>query len=295
MTKQPIGGLIPEGEFSPTLFGENEIRRIFHNGKWYLCIVDVVKCLAETDNAASYWGKMKAREKQRFPNWERLKFLAPNGKEYAMEAADPEGILRIVQSIPSPKAEPFKRWLAKVGYERIQEDQDPTIAIKRGILRFKAQGREDSWINARVKGILERKALTDMWKERGITHGKEYANLTAANHLHTFGRTPAEHKSLKGLGKKESLRNNMTEMEVILTMLAERSTQEIAEVRDAMGFDENMSAAIDGGRVAGTAREAIQQRLGRSVVSSDSYAAGRTKKISAQIVPGLKDPSADNL
>jgi hypothetical protein len=181
-----------------------------------------------------------------------------------------ETIFRIIQSVPSPNAEPFKRWLAKVGYERIQEAQNPSIAIKRAITDYQLQGRSTEWIDARLRTILSRKELTDEWKKRGVKEGLEYAALTDVIAKNTFGKTTKDHKKFKGLGKNHNLRDNMSDIELILTMLGETSTQKIAQAQDAQGFRKNKEAAEAGGGIAGNARADLEKRLGKSVVSPEN-------------------------
>lgn len=184
--------------------------------------------------------------------------------------ANTEGIFRIIQSIPSPKAEPFKRWLAKVGYERIQEIEDPELASKRARAIYKAKGYPDNWIEKRMRSIAIREELTDEWRQRGIDEQKDYAILTAEISKAAFGMTPSEDKQHKNL-KRENLRDHMTDLELIFSMLGEASTTEIARNKDAQGFDENHDAALEGGSVAGNARKELESKSGRSVISKDNY------------------------
>ena len=193
-----------------------------------------------------------------------------DGKKYLTDCANTEGIFRIIQSIPSPKAEPFKRWLAKVGYERIQEIEDPELAMKRMRAIYKAKGYSDEWVEKRVRGIAIREELTDEWNNRGIKDQREYAILTAEISKAAFGMTPSEYKKLKSLGR-ENLRDHMTDLELIFSMLGEASTVAIARSKDTRGFPENKIAAIDGGSVAGKARGDLEQKTGQKVVSKSNY------------------------
>jgi len=206
-----------------------------------------------------------------------LKLSAPDGKLRETNCANTETLFRIIQSIPSPRAEPFKRWLAKVGYERVQEIEDPELASKRAKALYRAKGYPDSWIEKRVRGIAIREELTDEWKNRNVGGDQEYAILTAEISKATFGVTPSEYKNLKGL-KRENLRDHMTDLELIFTMLGEASTTEIARKDDAQGFDQNKSAAVRGGRVAGNARKELEGQTKQSVVTRQNYLGLAEKK-----------------
>jgi hypothetical protein len=205
-----------------------------------------------------------------FGKIESVKMLRSDGKAYPTEAANTETIFRIIQSIRSPKAEPFKQWLAKVGYERIQEHQNPSIAIKRAIADYQLQGRSMDWVEARLRTLVSRKELCDEWKRRGIADGWEYAALTDAISKGTFSKTVQEHKDYKGLGKNHSLRDNMTGIELILTMLGETSTKQIAVAKNARGFNQNKFSADAGGRIAGNALKELEQQTGSAVVSREN-------------------------
>ena len=202
-----------------------------------------------------------------------LKLEAPDGKMRDTDCANTEGIFRIIQSIPSPKAEPFKRWLAKVGYERIQEIEDPELGTKRTRALYKAKGYPDGWIEKRMRGIAIREELTDEWKERGVKDEPEYAILTAEISKATFGLTPSQYKRLKGL-KRENLRDHMNDLELIFNMLGEAATTEIAREKDARGFIENKVAANKGGQIAGKARKELESQTGKRVVSRKNYLEG---------------------
>lgn len=202
----------------------------------------------------------------------QLPMPGSDGKMYPTDVANTETLLRIIQSVPSKNAEPFKRWLARVGYERIQEIQDPEIAIKRAILTYQIQGRSDDWIEKRIRGIVVRNGLTDEWKARGIEEGREYAILTNVISTTTFeGVQVEDHKRLKGLRKSHNLRDHMTDLELIFTMLGEKSTTEIAVAKDAQGFDENLSAAASGGRIARSARRELEKETGQLVLSRTNF------------------------
>ena len=200
----------------------------------------------------------------------RLKIIASDGKKRETDCSNTETMLRIIQSIPSPKAEPFKRWLAKVGYERVQEIENPELATKRARALYKAKGYPDAWIEKRMRGIEVRETLTDEWKTRGVKEGQEYAILTAEISKATFGITPSEYQKFKGL-ERENLRDHMNDLELIFTMLGEASTTEIARNKNAQGFNKNKIAARDGGSIAGKARKDLEKRSGKKVSTSKNY------------------------
>ena len=257
------------------VFKHKKIRRILHNNEWHFAVVDVVAALTDSDKPRDYWYRMKKREQvasgiELSTFCRQLKLEATDGKKYQTEVADTEGIFRIIQSIPSPKAEPFKRWLAKVGYERVQEIEDPELATKRTKALYRAKGYSEAWIEKRMRGIAVRAELTDEWKNRGVKGEPEYAILTAQISKAAFGLTPSEYKELKGL-ERENLRDHMTDLELIFSMLGEAATTEIARKQDARGFDENRTASHKGGRIAGEAREKLEQETGEKVVSRNNY------------------------
>ena len=273
-----VTALVAEGEAHEVPFKEVKIRKVCHNDEWWFAVVDVIAALTGSDHPARYWADMKRRNAEKewfielYAKVAKLPFPGLDGKIYQMEAANTETLLRLVQSVPSPRAEPFKRWLAKVGYERIQEIKDPEIAIKRAILTYRLQGRSDDWIEKRIRSIVVRKELTSEWKRRGIEEGLEYAILTNIISTGTFGGvTVAGHTKIKGLGKHHNLRDHMTDLELIFTMLGEKSTTEIARVRDAQGFVANKSAARAGGMVAGSARTQLEAETKERVVSSKNF------------------------
>lgn len=259
------------------VFQDKEIRRTWHNDEWWFSVADVVAVLTDTVDARQYIKKMRARDPQLDANWGTtctpLPLPAPDGKLRATNCANTEGLFRIIQSIPSPKAEPFKRWLAQVGYERVKEIEDPELASARARQLYEAKGYPKDWIEKRMRSIAVRGALTDEWKARGVAEGREYSILTAEIARATFGVTPGDHKKLKGLeqAKAANLRDHMTDLELIFTMLGEASTTEIAKRKDAQGFKQNHSAAKEGGAVAGNARKELEAKSGTPVVSTENY------------------------
>ncbi len=259
------------------VFQEKAIRRTWHNEAWWFSVVDVCAVLTGSADAGAYWRKLKQRLKAEgskvVTNCHGLKLTAPDGKQRETDCANTETLFRIIQSIPSPRAEPFKRWLAQVGYERVQEIENPELASARARELYQAKGYPKDWIEKRMRSIAVRGELTDEWKERGVQEGMEYAILTAEIARATFGVTPGEHGKLKGLerAKGANLRDHMTDLELIFTMLGEASTTEIARRKDAQGFVENKHAAQEGGTIAGDAREALEAKSGRPVLSRENY------------------------
>ena len=259
------------------LFKEKSIRRTWHNDEWWFSVVDICSALTESADAGAYWRKLKQRLIQEgsepVTNCHGLKLAAPDGKMRITDCANTEGMLRIIQSIPSPKAEPFKRWLAKVGYERVQEIENPELAQERMKQLYEQKGYPKDWIDKRLRGIAIRQNLTDEWKERGIDNAKDYAILTAEISKATFGMTPSEYKQHKNLPEKAkaNLRDHMTDLELIFTMLGEKVTTEISQQEIPAGMPENKTVAQRGGRIAGNARKETEKELGRSVVSHDNY------------------------
>lgn len=258
------------------IFKGKQIRKVIYLGEWYFSIIDVIGALTDSTYANRYWSDLKIQlsEKEGFGQlYEkivRLKLEAPDRKMRETDTANTETIFRIIQSIPSPKAEPFKRWLAKVGYERIQEIEDPELAAKRSRAIYKAKGYPDDWIEKRMRGIAIREQLTNEWEKRGVKEEKEYAILTAEIAEATFGLKPSDHKKLKGL-QRQNLRDHMTNLELIFTMLGEASTTEIAVRKDAQGFRQNKKAAKEGGEIAGDARRALEKKSGHKVVSKSNF------------------------
>jgi len=257
------------------IFKGKKIRKTIYNNEWWFSVVDVVAALTESTNPNDYWYKMKIRVKDEdeielSTICRQLKLLANDGKKYATDCANTEGVFRIIQSIPSHKAEPFKRWLARVGYERVQEIEDPELAMKRTRAIYKAKGYSEDWVEKRMRGIAIREELTDEWKKRGAKVQKEYAILTAEISKATFGITPSEYKELKKI-KRENLRDHMTDLELIFSMLGERATTEITQTNNSQGFNELQNDAKDGGLIAGNARKALEKKTGKNVVSKSNY------------------------
>lgn len=272
---------IPENHI--VVFNDQKIRRVFHNEEWWFSIVDVINVLSSSRNPKRYWSDLKRQliEKEEFIQlYEKivqLKLPAADGKKYNTDCANTETIFRVIQSIPSPKAEPFKRWLAKIGYERVQEIEDPELVSHRARELYKAKGYSDAWIEKRMRGIQIRSELTEEWKNRDVGGSKEYAILTAEISKATFGMTPTEYKDLKGLNR-ENLRDHMTDLELIFSMLGEASTTEIARNKNAQGLDENKKAAREGGNVAGNARKDLERKSGNKIITKQNYL-DLTKKI----------------
>lgn len=252
---------------NPIPFEGKEIRKTWHNEQWYFSVVDVIEILT---GRTDYWHKLKYRESQLLAICEKFKFIAPDGKMRPTDCANTEGIFRIIMSVPSPKAEPLKLWLAEQGKRTIQETENPELLSQRQIELYKAKGYTDEWITRRMKTIEVRKELTEEWQKRGVTENKDYSILTATIAKETFGLTPSEHGKLKGL-ERQNLRDHMTPLELILTALGEEVTRTIAIKQDALGFNENHEAATKGGRIAGEARERVDIGTGEKVVSSENY------------------------
>lgn len=254
------------------LFGEEKVRAVWdeEKEKWFFSVVDIVAILTESPNPQTYWRVFKKRLKdegnETVTNCNALKMLAADGKMRLTDVADTEQVLRIIQSIPSPKAEPFKMWLAKVGAERLDQMQDPELSIQQAMLDYKNLGYSDNWINQRLKSIEIRKDLTDQWKLHNVEEGIQYATLTDIIYQAWAGRTTKEYKQFKGL-KKENLRDNMTNEELVLNMLAELSATSITKAKNPQTLDENKLCAKEGGNVAKVAREELEAKTGRQVVS----------------------------
>ena len=257
------------------LFGNDKIRAVWDDEqeKWYFSVVDVVAVLTESKDfqtARKYWNKLKQRLREEgfepVTNCHQLKMPAADGKMRLTDVADTEQLLRIIQSVPSPKAEPFKMWLAKVGTARLDQMQDPELSIQQAMIDYKRLGYSDNWINQRLKSIEIRKDLTDQWKLHNVEEGVQYATLTDIIYQSWAGRTSKEYKQLKGL-KKENLRDNMTNEELVLNMLAELSATSITKAKNPQTLDENKTCAKEGGDVARVAREQLESKTGRSVVS----------------------------
>ena len=255
------------------VFQDKKIRRLWHENEWYFSVVDVVEALTDSPTPRQYWGKIKDREFKALelsPIWVQLKLVSSDGKSYSTDCANTKSMFRIIQSIPSPKAEPFKQWLAQVGYERVEEIQNPELAQARMKELYKQKGYSDDWIEKRARGIAIRQELTDEWKKRDVNEDREYAILTNEISKATFGKTVDEYRELKGL-KKENLRDHMNDLELIFTMLGEASTTKIARSRNAQGFPGNKLAARKGGKIAGDARRKLEIESGEAVVSQENY------------------------
>jgi DNA-damage-inducible protein D len=265
-------------ETAVKLFEHRQIRTKWDDEKqkWYFAIVDVISVLTASPDPGAYWRKLKERLKKEgnetVTNCHGLKMTAADGKQRLTDVADTEQLLRLIQSIPSPKAEPFKRWLARVGYERLEEIENPELAQERMKQLYEQKGYPKDWIDKRLRGIAIRQNLTEEWKERGISTERDFSILTAEIAKATFDITPSEHKNLKGLTRKnENLRDHMTDLELIFTMLGEKVTTEISHTEKPDTFEKNKKVAKRGGSVAGNARRETEKELGRSIVSKQNY------------------------
>lgn len=257
------------------LFESKQIRSVWNETeqKWYFVVSDVVQVLTDTPNPSDYIKKMRKRDNDLSKGWGQI--VTPHSMDTAggkqmLNCANAKGLLRIIQSIPSPKAEPFKLWLAQVGSDRLEEIENPELATQRTRELYKAKGYSDDWIEKRMRSIAIREELTEEWKNRGVREQLEYAILTAEISKATFGLTPSEYKKVKGL-KSQNLRDHMTDLELIFSMLGEASTTEIVKTKNPKGFVENKKAAKQGGAVAGNARKELEQRTGKKVVTSENY------------------------
>ena len=258
------------------VFQDKQIRRAWMNEQWYFSIADVVEFLTDSVDVKQYIKRMRQRDPLLNRNWGTIctpvAMIAADGRRRSVQAADVKGLFRIIQSIPSPKAEPFKQWLAQVGYERVQEIENPELAQERMKAVYEAKGYPKDWIDKRLRGIAIRQNLTDEWKERGIREERDFAILTAEIARATFGVTPSEHRAIKGLTKKgQNLRDHMTDLELIFTMLGERVTTEISQQEKPETFAESKRVARRGGNVAGVARKETERELGHSVVSGQNF------------------------
>ena len=255
------------------VFRKKETRKTIHNNEWWFVIVDIVAALTDSVQPDGYIKDMRRRDPELAKGWGQIATplsVQTAGGVQKLNCANTEGVFRIIQSIPSPKAEPFKLWLARVGYERVQEIEDPEIATKRTRAIYKAKGYSDDWIEKRMRGIAIREELTDEWKKHGVERDREYEILTAEISKAAFGITPSQYKKLKGL-KRENLRDHMTDLELIFSMLGEASTTQITKVEHPSGFKENKKVAHRGGNVAGLARKKLEQETGRRVTSRKNY------------------------
>lgn len=257
------------------IFRGKQIRRAIYRNEWWFSVIDIVESLTESNIPKRYWSDLKIKLKSEgsvevYEKIVRLKLRAPDGKMRDTDCANTETLFRIIQSIPSPKAEPLKRWLARVGYERVREIEDPELATKRTRTLYKAKGYPDSWIEKRMRGIEIRETLTDEWKKRQVGAEKEYAILTAEISQATFGMTPSKYKKFKNLNR-ENLRDHMDDLELIFTMLGEASTTRITQTKDARGFSQNKRAAREGGAIAGGARRALERKSGQKVSTPKNF------------------------
>ena len=260
------------------IFQSKKIRRIWYEQEWFYSVVDIIKVLTDSKKPRDYWYRLKKRageeEKIELSTiCRQLKLDSSDGKKYETDCSNSEGIFRIIQSIPSAKAEPFKRWLAKVGKERLDEIENPELAQERMKSMYEQKGYPKDWIDKRLRGIAIRQNLTDQWKERGISEQRDFAILTAEISKATFGMTPSEYKEFKNIPSKSNLnlRDNMDDLELIFTMLGERVTTEISKEEQPDSFNENKTVAQRGGKVAGNARKETEKELGRSVSSNKNY------------------------
>lgn len=280
-------------ENSIVLFNTEEVRRYWDEDKelWYFSVVDVIAILADSNRPRRYWNDLKRKLYEEGSELSekigQLKMLSSDGKKYLTDVTDTENILRLIQSVPSPKAEPFKLWLAKVGYERIEETEDPELAFERAMRTYLRKGYSREWINQRLKSIEVRKELTDEWQERGVKEPAEYAILTDEITRAWAGKSVKGYEKFKGL-KKQNLRDNMTNLELVLNMLAEASTAEISKKKKPETFDANKTVARQGGHVAGTARKEIEEQTGEKVVSSNNATDLRLEN-KKKMIPNEKD------
>jgi len=257
------------------LFESQQIRTVWNeeDEKWYFVVADVIEVLTETPNASDYIKKMRKRDEELSKGWGQ--FVTPlsietSGGRQKLNCANAKGLLRIIQSIPSLKAEPFKLWLAQVGSDRLDEIENPELATQRTRELYKLKGYPEDWVEKRMRSIAIREELTDEWKSRGVKEQKEYSILTAEISKATFGLTPSEYKKVKGL-KSQNLRDHMTDLELIFSMLGEASTTEIVKTKNPEGFEQNQKAAKDGGTVAGNARQDLEAKTGKKIVTSDNF------------------------
>ncbi len=263
------------------VFEDKNIRRVWHNGEWWFVIADIVAVIADSTNPRQYIKNMRNRDEVLSEGWVQIEhplLVETSGGKQKMSCSNLKGIFRIIQSIPSKKAEPFKRWLAKVGYERVQEIADPELAQKRMKTMYEKKGYSKSWIDKRLRGIAVRQDLTDEWRKRGVKENRDFAILTAEISKAAFGLTPGEYRDLKGL-KRENLRDHMTDLELIFSMLGEASTAELERVRDPEDFDEHIEVAAEGGNVASVARKDLERKSGERVVSDENYLSEGEKEV----------------
>jgi len=270
-------------ENSIVLFQDKSVRREWHNGEWYFSVVDIVGVLEVSNLQKRYWSDLKSKLiKEGFELYDKivqLKLISGDGKYYETDCANTRNMFRIIQSIPSPKAEPLKQWLAQVGYERIQEIENPELGQDRIKKYYELKGYPKDWIDKRIRGIAIRQELTDEWKNRGVAENREFAILTNEISKATFGKTVQEYKQFKGLQKKnQNLRDHMTDWELILSMVGEKATTDITVKRDAKGFRENRKAAKRGGQIASNTRKELEQETGESIISKNNFLSLTEKK-----------------
>lgn len=266
------------------LFKQKEIRRLWHEEDWYFSVIDVVEILTESPIPKRYWSDLKRKLSEEgsetYEKIVRLKMSASDGRQRLTDCANSKGLLRIIQSIPSPKAEPFKMWLAQVGQERLEEIENPELAQARIKKLYEQKGYPPDWIDKRLRGIAIRQNLTDEWRERGLNNQKDYAILTAEISKATFGMTPSEYKEFKNLPKqsKANLRDHMTDLELIFTMLGEKVTTEISKKEQPAAMPVHQRVAKRGGKVAGDARVAAENEIGKKVSTRENFLSGKTAK-----------------
>jgi DNA-damage-inducible protein D len=264
------------------VFKGKQVRKTIHNNEWWFSVEDVVIALTDSNDPKQYINKMRKRDPQLAEGWVQFVhtlLLDTQGGPQKANCANTEGVFRIIQSVPSPKAEPFKRWLARVGYERVQEIENPQLAQERMKQLYEQKGYPKDWIDKRLRGIAIRQNLTDEWKERGIDSETDYAILTAEISKATFGMTPSEYKKIKGLSRtSQNLRDHMTDFELIFTMLGEKVTTEISQTEKPETFCKSKKVARRGGGVAGTARKATEKELGKSIISGQNYLGKKSVK-----------------
>jgi DNA-damage-inducible protein D len=273
------------------IFDNKPIRRVEHNGEMYFSIVDIIEILSDSPKPTAYWNKVQkglTAESQLYPFWIKLKLLGLDGKSRPSDCANTEGVFRIIMSVPSPKAEPLKLWLAQTGKQALDETENPELGFERMTELYKAKGRTDEWIKNRLQSIETRKLLTDEWKQRGVKEGQEYSILTATIAKGTFGITPSEHSKVKGL-ERQNLREHMTPMELILTAFSEEATRQVTIRDDAQGFNENYDAAQLGGRIGGDALRNFEGKTGLKVVSSDNFLGLRGGETASELPEAGKD------
>ncbi len=255
------------------VFRSRKIRKTIHKNEWWFVVEDVVLALIDSNDSKQYIQRMKLRDPELSKGWVQIVHTLPietSGGKQRMNCANTEGIFRIIQSVPSPKAEPFKRWLAKVGYERVQEIEDPELAQKRARALYKAKGYPEDWIERRMRSIAIREELTDEWQKHGVELTNEYEILTAEISKATFGVTPSEYKKMKGL-KRQNLRDHMSDLELLFSQLGEAATTEITKTEHPQGFEKNKQVSRRGGKIAGDARSNLEKETGKKVITSQNY------------------------